>query len=90
MNVIRSAGSAAISAAWSSTGMMTDAPPTWAATSSWELQPVTWNSGTEISVRSSGPMSAGIPRQRIMFWVLVRNASCVVGTPLGCPVVPEV
>ena len=90
MKVIRSVVSAAIRAGWSSAGMMTAAPPTWVATSNWELQPVTWNSGTEISVRSFGPMSAGIPRQRSMFWLLVRNVSCVVGTPLGCPVVPEV
>jgi hypothetical protein len=68
MNVIRSVASEAISAGWSSAGMMTDVPPTWA---------------------QLGPMSAGIPR-RAMFWVLVRNASCVVGTPLGCPVLPEV
>src|SRR5205807_1094967 len=38
-------------AATSKTGMITAVPPTYKATSSWLLQPVTWNSGTEIRVR---------------------------------------
>ena len=70
--------------------MITAAPPTYSAVSSCELQPVTWNSGTEINVRSAVPASADMPKDRIMFSQLVRNASCVVGTPLGRPVVPEV
>jgi hypothetical protein len=90
MKVIRSPGTDAIIFAWSNADRMTDVPPTRAATSSCELQPVTWNSGTEINVRRPAPISAGRPRQVSMFSALVRNASWVVGTPLGLPVVPDV
>ncbi|ETB34521.1 hypothetical protein O977_05485 [Mycobacterium avium subsp. paratuberculosis 10-5975] len=79
----RSATTALSSASRSSAGRITDAPPSRAAAKSCELQPVTWNSGTEISVRMSSPRSRGCCKQRIAFSVLVRNASCVVGTPLG-------
>jgi hypothetical protein len=51
---------------------------------------VTWNSGTEMSVRNQLPASLVTPSTRTRFSQLVRNASCVVGTPLGRPVVPEV
>ena len=48
---IRSASMACRNAPTSKTGMITAVPPTYRATSSWLLQPVTWNSGTEIRVR---------------------------------------
>jgi len=51
---------------------------------------VTWNSGTGINVRRPAPISAGRPRQVSTFPALARNASWVVGTPLGLPVVPDV
>src|SRR5256885_187172 len=44
---IRSASMACRNAPTSKTGMITAVPPTYRATSSWLLQPVTWNSGTE-------------------------------------------
>ena len=90
MTEMRSAASVAINSSRLSAGMITDAPPRRAATKSCELQPVTWNSGTEMSVRIPSPRSRGCSRHRIAFSVLVTKASCVVGTPLGWPVVPEV
>ena len=59
MTEMRSAVSVAINASRLSAGMMTDAPPSRAAANSWELQPVTWNSGTEMSVRIASPRSRG-------------------------------
>lgn len=70
--------------------MITEVPPSRIATKSWVLQPVTWNSGTEMRVRKRSPTSRANPEHRSEFSVLVRNASCVVGTPLGWPVVPDV
>ncbi len=59
------------------------------ATRSWLLQPVTWNSGTDTSVRSGGP-SGSSRRMRRHVSQLDRKFSCVVTAPLGKPVVPLV
>ena len=59
MTEMRSAVSVAINSSRLSAGMMTDAPPSRVAAKSCELQPVTWNSGTEMSVRSPSPRSLG-------------------------------
>ena len=68
--------------------MTTAVPPMYSATSSWELQPVTWNSGTEIRVRRSAPGSADSPRRQVS--TLERKFSWLVTAPLGKPVVPLV
>ena len=62
-------------------------PPAYAATSSWLLQPVTWNSGTEISVRSP---EGSTDRARRQVSALDRKFSWLVTAPLGNPVVPLV
>ena len=90
MKEIRSPGSARRSFVQVSAGMMTDVPPTPGGGEQLRVAAGTWNSGTEISVRRPAPISAGRWRQVIMFSALVRNASWVVGTPLGWPVVPDV
>ncbi len=48
---MRSSSMARRKAPTSKAGMITAVPPTYMATSSWLLHPVTWNSGTEINVR---------------------------------------
>ena len=72
----------------SNRGMTTDVPPSASWVRNCELQPVTWNSGTEISVAWSG--SRGSSRQRITFSTLVSRFSWVFIAPLGRPVVPLV
>ena len=59
-------------------------------TSSWLLQPVTWNNGTLISVASEGPSALSTPMQRNAFSVFARKFSCEVIAPFGNPVVPLV
>ena len=71
----------------SNAGMITEVPATAVTTRSWELQPVTWKSGTEISVDSC---SRGSDRQRRQVSMLDRKFSWVVIAPLGKPVVPLV
>jgi len=56
--------------------------------SSWLLQPVTWNIGTEMRLRMSSPASKPITRRHVS--QLERKFSCVVMAPLGKPVVPLV
>jgi len=59
-------------------------------TISWELQPVTWNSGTLMIVARSLPASRSIPTQRTAFSLLARKFACEVIAPFGKPVVPLV
>ena len=68
--------------------MTTDVPPSAICVMNCELQPVTWNSGTEISVAWSG--TRGSSRQRMTFSMVVRKFSWVIIAPLGRPVVPLV
>jgi hypothetical protein len=70
--------------------MTTLVPPMRAMVTICELQPVTWNSGTEISVFSGSAASRGSSRQRSTLSAVVRKFSCVVIAPLGRPVVPLV
>ena len=84
---IASSSIARRNAATSKTGMITAVPPTYRATSSWLLQPVTWNSGTEIRVRS--PVGS-TDRARRQVSALDRKFSWLVTAPLGKPVVPLV
>jgi hypothetical protein len=67
--------------------MITAVPPTYSATSSWLLQPVTWNSGTEIRVRSP---EGSTDSERRQVSALDRKFSWLVTAPLGNPVVPLV
>ena len=76
------------SASTSNAGMITVVPPSSQATSSWLLQPVTWNSGTETSVRSSA--LAGRPTHARAVSQLDRKFAWVVIAPFGKPVVPLV
>ena len=84
---IRSAAMACRNAPTSKTGMITAVPPTYRATSSWLLQPVTWNSGTEIRVRRPAGSTDSARRQ---VSALDRKFSWLVTAPLGKPVVPLV
>ena len=68
--------------------MITVVPPSSQATSSWLLQPVTWNSGTDTSVRSS--TSRGRPTTRRAVSQFARKFACVSIAPFGKPVVPLV
>ena len=70
--------------------MMTTVPPSSRTGRSWLLHPVTWNSGTETSVRSDVPRSRSKPTQRTAVSVFARKLRCVVIAPLGKPVVPLV
>ena len=73
----------------SKAGMIAAVPPVYIASKSWELQPVTWNSGTEIRVRrGSAPGSAESARRQVS--ALDRKFSWLVTAPLGKPVVPLV
>ena len=63
------------------TGRMTLGTPRRAVTSSWLLQPVTWNSGTEMSMRT--PSSAPWNDDRRQVSMFERKFSCVVIAPLG-------
>ena len=68
--------------------MMTLVPARYITKSSWLLQPVTWKSGTEISVRGSAqPL---VPRHRLQVSQFDRKFAWVVIAPLGKPVVPLV
>ncbi len=69
-------------------GMMTVVPPEAHMGSNWLLQPVTWNSGTETSVRTLPSKGSGTMRRQVSMFE--RNPSCVVIAPLGKPVVPLV
>jgi len=72
----------------SNTGMITDVPARAVSASSWELQPVTWKSGTEMSVVRCSLRSRA--RQRTQVSPLATKSSWVVIAPLGNPVVPLV
>jgi hypothetical protein len=65
-------------------------PPTSSSTMSCELQPVTWNSGTDTSVEVSGPSARSTPMTRIAVSEFARKFSCDVIAPFGKPVVPLV
>jgi hypothetical protein len=65
----RSSSMARRKAPTSNAGMITDFPASAVTTSSCELQPVTWNSGTEISVVRG---SRGSRRQRRQVSMLAR------------------
>jgi hypothetical protein len=84
----RSSSIARRNACTSNAGMITDIPATAVSTSSWELQPVTWKSGTEMRVGSCS--SRGSARQRRQVSMFDRKFSWVVIAPLGKPVVPLV
>ena len=70
--------------------MITTRPPSSSTGISWLLQPVTWNSGTEIRVETARARGAPVRRQRNAFSLLDRKFSWVVIAPLGNPVVPLV
>ena len=74
----------------SNVGSTTVVPPRPSWTSSCELQPVTWNSGTETRLRSVGPSARSMPITRIAVSTLDRKLPWVVRAPLGRPVVPLV
>ena len=84
---IRSSSMARRNAPTSKAGMITAVPPTYSAASSWLLQPVTWNSGTEIRVRRPAGSTDSARRQ---VSALDRKFSWLVTAPLGKPVVPLV
>ena len=65
-------------------------PPSANCRSSWVLQPVTWNSGTDTRLRFPGPSARSSARTRIAVSMLDRKFSWVVTAPLGAPVVPLV
>ena len=67
--------------------MITGVPPICSVGNSWLLQPVTWNSGTEIRLRSCVVGDAGL---RTRSRLLDRKFSWVVIAPFGNPVVPLV
>ena len=68
--------------------MITVAPPDSQLGRSWLLHPVTWNSGTDTSVRTLPSKGSGTMRRQVSMFE--RNPSCVVIAPLGNPVVPLV
>ena len=74
----------------SKAGMIAAVPPVYIASRSWLLQPVTWNSGTEIRVRRVAPSSTAPDRARRHVSALDRKFSWLVTAPLGKPVVPLV
>ena len=86
--LIRSSTDARRKACTSKAGMITTVPPSISVMSSWLLQPVTWNIGTEIRLRIS--TSSGKPITRRQVSQFERKFSCVVMAPLGKPVVPLV
>src|SRR3954471_1880222 len=73
----------------SNIGMITVQPPSDRVGSSCELQPVTWNNGTDTRLRIGSSRSRR-PRTRTTFSMLLRKLPCVVIAPLGNPVVPDV
>src|SRR5437762_761472 len=73
---IRSASMACRNAPTSKTGMTTAVPPTYRATSSWLLQPVTWNSGTEIRVRRPAGSTQRPRRQVAALDAQAAQAAC--------------
>ena len=85
---IRCSSIAARNAAGANAGITTDSPPRAHWVMNCEQQPVTWNSGTEISETWSGPRS--IVRQRMTLSTDDRKFSWVTIAPLGRPVVPDV
>lgn len=85
---IRSSSIAVRNAPTSNCGMITVVPPRYTSTSSWLLHPVTWNSGTDTSVRDSLPRSRRRIRRQVSQFD--RKLACVVTAPLGKPVVPLV
>ena len=88
MTSMRSSSMARRNAPISKAGMIAAVPPVYIASRSWVLQPVTWNSGTEIRVRRLGPGSAESARRQVS--ALDRKFSWLVTAPLGKPVVPLV
>ena len=84
---IRSSSMARRSAPTSKAGMIAAVPPRYRATRSWLLQPVTWNSGTEIRVRRPAGTTE---RERRQVSALDRKFSWLVTAPFGKPVVPLV
>ena len=85
--LIRSSSMARRKAPTSKAGMIATVPPRYMVASSWLLQPVTWNSGTEIRPRRPS-RSAESARRQVS--ALDRKFSWVVTAPLGKPVVPLV
>jgi hypothetical protein len=84
---MRSSSMACRKAPTSKAGMITAVPPTCTASSSWLLQPVTWNKGTEIRVRRPSAVTESVLRH---VSALERKFSWLVTAPLGNPVVPLV
>ena len=68
--------------------MMTEVPARPVVVSIWVLHPVTWNNGTEMSVRHSSVRSSAT--QRMTVSMLERKFSWIIMAPLGNPVVPLV
>ena len=89
MTSMRSSSMARRNAPTSKAGMTTAVPPVYMASRSWLLQPVTWNSGTEIRVRRLASASAPESARRQVS-ALDRKFSWLVTAPLGKPVVPLV
>src|SRR4051794_13863399 len=72
----------------SKVGMTMVVPPSASVGSSCELQPVTWNNGTDTRLRIGSPSRGN--RMRMTFSMFVTKFSFVVIAPLGKPVVPDV
>ena len=68
--------------------MITVVPFIWVVITSWLLQPVTWNSGTDTRLRRCTSSGNCMIRRHVSLFD--RKFSCVVMAPFGKPVVPLV